>query len=142
MNDPKEEIFLDDKPAAPKSKAKKEEKVRKKTKKVSRLACKTCEHNIWTHFPKDPSCEVCRSCKTARAHCRSKVTGACDALPEPTAFADALTADHAILNEDDESRESDRTACVIQDRFTSWLQSYAAPTKNADDQFNAEKDYY
>ena len=42
-----------------------------------------------------------------------------------------------ILNEDDQSREKDRTAFVIQDLYTYWLQAYAAPTKSAKDTIKA-----
>ena len=75
-------------------------------------------HNTLTHFPKDPNCPICNSCKRTRAHCRSKIHGEPDKLPEPKKFADAVTADHKILNEDDESREHDRVALIIMDRFT------------------------
>ena len=73
---------------------------------------KSNTHNIFTHFPKDPNCPICNSCKRNRAHCRSKVHGEPDQLPEPKKFADAITADHKILNEDDESRKKDRVALI------------------------------
>ena len=44
-----------------------------------------------------------------------------------------LTADHKILNEDDESRSGDKVVCIIQDKATHWLQAYPAPTKSADE---------
>ena len=95
--------------------------------------CKPGDHNIFTHFPKDPNCEVCQSCKSQRAHCKSSSAPGADKLPIPVNFADAITADHAILNEDDKSRTEDRTALVILDRATQWLQSYGAPTKSTPD---------
>jgi len=55
-----------------------------------------------------------------------------DDLPKPTKWADHLTADHEIIN-DDESRKGDRIALIIQDKFTSWLQGYSSPTKSAND---------
>ena len=36
-----------------------------------------------------------------------------------------------ILNDDDDSREIDRTCHIIQDRFTTWLGAYPAPAKTA-----------
>ena len=66
------------------------------------------QHNTLTHFPKDPNCPICNACKQNRSHCRSKSHGEPDGLPEPKKFADAVTADHKILNEDDESRKHDR----------------------------------
>ena len=82
----------------------------------------------------DKDCPICNSCKGTRAQCRTKkVHGEPDRLPEPKKFADAITADHKVLNEDDESRDRDRVALVILDRFTKWLQSYAAQTKEANE---------
>ena len=82
----------------------------------------------------DKDCPICNSCKGTRAQCRTKkVHGEPDKLPEPKKFADAITADHKVLNEDDESRDRDRVALVILDRFTKWLQSYAAQTKEANE---------
>ena len=95
--------------------------------------CKPGDHNLFTHFPKDPNCEICQSCKSARAQCISGQAPDAEALPSPSQFADALTADHAVLNEDDKSRTEDRNIGVILDRFTQWLQAYAAPTKSAKD---------
>lgn len=51
----------------------------------------------------------------------------------PKKFADALTTDHKILNENDKSRSSDRLAMVVLDRFTQWLQGYPCKTKTADE---------
>ena len=62
--------------------------------------------------------------KIQRAPCKSKSHGAPDAVPEPTQFADAITSDHKILNEDHESRSHDQVAFIIQDRYTQWLQGY------------------
>ena len=43
---------------------------------------------------------------------------------KPVEFADALTADHTILNEDDESRAEDQVALIITDRAAGWEQGY------------------
>ena len=76
-------------------------------------------HNLFTRFSMDPDCPICNSCKRNRAHCRSKVHGEPDQLPEPQAFADSTTADHKVLNKDDESRSCDRVALVIIAQFYS-----------------------
>ena len=52
-----------------------------------------------------------------------------DGLPEPQAFGDSLTADHKVLNDDNKSRDEDRQALVILDRYTKWLQSYPVKDK-------------
>ena len=41
-----------------------------------------------------------------------------------------MTADHKIINEDDSSRDNDRVAMIIQDRFTKWQEGYASKTKS------------
>ena len=107
------------------------ERVRKTLRKKTQLSdVKMCKHNPFTHFPKDPNCEVCKECKTQRSRCKSCPDGKPDGLPEPKAFADAITADHAILNEEDKSRDNDRAVCVIQDQHTHWLQSHPAPSRS------------
>ena len=67
--------------------------------------------------------------KATRAPNRSHEHGRPDDLPEPQAFADRITSDHKILNDDDESREHDQTAFIIQDCFTSWIQGYPCKGK-------------
>jgi hypothetical protein len=62
-----------------------------------------------------------------------KTHGEPDDLPEPKKFADAITADHAILADDEVSRHGDTVALIVQDRFTHWLQAYATKTKDATD---------
>ena len=94
---------------------------------------KSCEHNLWTHFPKDPNCPICNQCKRNRSQCRRKVRGKPDDLHIPGTFADAITADHNFLNEDDASRTHDRVAMIVLDRLTPWLQGYPCKTKSSDE---------
>ena len=89
-------------------------------------------HNLWTHVPKDPNCEICRSCKATRAHCRQKTHGKPDDLPIPKKFADSITADHKILNENYASRNHARVALIILDRFTQWTDSYPCKKKSSE----------
>ena len=88
-------------------------------------------HNMFTHFPKCKDCPICNQTKVQRAQCRQS-SGRADGLPEPVLFGDSLTADHAIINEDDMSRAQDRAALVVQDRATRWIQSYPARSKSAE----------
>ena len=90
----------------------KEVKTTKKKKKQSKVLSGKCVHNVFTHFPKCENCEICRDHKTHRAYCRNKA-GQASNLPTPTKFGEMLTADHKILNEDDESRSGDRVVCII-----------------------------
>ena len=95
------------------------------------IASKKCVHNPWTHFPKDKDCPICNDVKRNRAQCRTKTHGEPDALPKPLKFADSITADHKIINENDSSRESDRVALIVLDRYSRWLQGYASKQKTA-----------
>ena len=91
------------------------------------------EHNVFTHFAKDAERPVCRACKTQRATCRTKVARQSDDLPEPLAFADRISAEHGILNEEDQSRDKDRVLLVIQGAFTKWVHSCPATSKRTDE---------
>ena len=86
---------------------------------------------MFTHFPKDPNCEICQANKTQRAPCKNKTHGKPDDLPEPKKFADAMTSDHKVLNADDADRVGDQLAFIVQDRHTQWLQGFPCKSKNA-----------
>ena len=75
--------------------------------------------------------------KATRAQCRSKVTEAPDDLPPPKKFADAITADHAILDKGGESRDGDKVVLIIQDQYTKFLQAYPSVSKNTHETFLA-----
>ena len=87
-------------------------------------------HNQFTHFPRDPNCPVCNETIVQKARCAANPPVEKDTLPPAREFADRITADHAILNDDDKARSVDQVAMVIQDEFTKWLQAYPAPNKS------------
>ena len=95
------------------------------------------KHNIFIHFPKDPNCPVCNETRIQRARCAEKTEHEPEDLPEPKKFGDALTADHAIVNEDDRERDRDKVALVILDKFSRWLQSFPCPNKSAKETIKA-----
>ena len=103
------------------------ERYKKKKKRSDRVvACKPCEHNPFTHFPKDPNCEICNNCKAQRSQCRAKVKveGEPDKMAEPTEWLGSITADHEVLNKDHESRESDQNVLICHDRYTGWTKGF------------------
>ena len=61
-------------------------------------------HNVFTHYPKDPNCEVCKKTEKTRAKCRIKPKKRVDGIARSTKFGELNTADHKILNVEDESR--------------------------------------
>ena len=74
------------------------------------------KHSVYTHFPEDRNCEICKRTKITRAPCRRR-NG--EAVPRAVNFGDWITADHKVLSE---------YAVVVQDLATQWIQAY--PCKN------------
>ena len=86
------------------------------------------KHSVYTHFPKDPNCDICLKAKKTRASCRRR---AGTVVPKAGNLDDFITADHKILSEESESRNNHRCAVVVQDLTTQWLQSYPCKTKTS-----------
>ena len=74
------------------------------------------KHSVYTHFPKDPSCEICQRTKIIRAPCRRRNGGA---VARAENFGDLITADHTVLSESCQSRNNHRYAIVVQDLATN-----------------------
>ena len=70
------------------------------------------KHSVYTHFPKDRNCEICKRTKITRAPCRRR-NG--EAVPRAEKFGDLITADHKVLSDNCESRNNHRYAVVVQD---------------------------
>ena len=51
------------------------------------------KHSVYTHFPKDRNCEICKRTKITRAPCRRR-NG--EAVPRTANFGDLITADHKV----------------------------------------------
>ena len=77
------------------------------------------KHSVYTHFPKDRKCEICKRTKITRAPCRGR-NG--EAVLRAENFGDLITADHKVLIENCESRNNHRRAVVVQDLATQWIQ--------------------
>ena len=73
------------------------------------------KHSLYTHFPKDPNCDICLKTKITRASCGRR---AGTVVPKAQHFGDLITADHSILSEESESRNNRRYADVVQDLAT------------------------
>ena len=85
-------------------------------------------HNVFTHFPKDPNCNICLKTKMTRVFCRRR---AGTVVPRAEHFGDLIAADHKVLSEESESRNNHRYAGVVQDLATQWIQSYPCKTKTS-----------
>ena len=87
------------------------------------------DQQVFTHFPKDPICEICRMTQTTRARCKSKYQTGADGISRPT------TRRSQILNHDDKPRSDHWNDLIVQDGTSHWLHSYL--TKNKDAQVTA-----
>ena len=86
------------------------------------------KHSVYTHFPKDRNCEICKRTKFTRAPCRRR-NG--EAVPRAANFGDLITADHKVLSDNCESRNNHRYAVVVQDLATQWIQAYPCKDKSS-----------
>ena len=86
------------------------------------------KHSVYTHFPKDRNCEICKITKITSAPCRRR-NG--EAVPRAEKIGDLITADHKVLSENCESRNNHRYAVVVQDLATEWIQAYPCKTKTS-----------
>ena len=86
------------------------------------------KHSVYTHFPKDRNCEICKRTKITRAPCRRRNGGA---VPRAEKFGDLITADHKVLSDNCESRSNHRYVAAVQDLATQWIQAYPCKTKTS-----------
>ena len=85
------------------------------------------KHCVYTHFPKDPNCDICLKTKITRASCRRRTV---TVVPRAGNFGDLITADHKVLCEGCESRHNHLYAVVVQDLAAQRIQSYPCKSKN------------
>ena len=86
------------------------------------------KHSVYTHFPRDRNCEICKRTKITRVPCRRR-NG--EAVPRAENFGDLITAHHKVLSDNCESRNNHRYAIVVQDLATQWIQAYPCKTKTS-----------
>ena len=86
------------------------------------------KHSVYTHFPEDRNCEICKRTKITRAPCRRRIGRV---VPRAENFGDLITADHKVLSDNCESRNNHRYAVVVQDLATQWIQAYPCKTKTS-----------
>ena len=96
------------------------------------------KHSVYTHFPKDPNCDICLKTKIPRASCRRRTS---TVVFRAEHFGDLITADHKILSKESESRNNHRHAVVVQDLATQWIQSYTCKQKLSRDPEDSKECY-
>ena len=84
------------------------------------------KHSVYTHFPKDPQCDICLKTEKNKGFLQKTYWYS---RAQSGHFGDLMTADHKVLSEESESRNSHRYAVVVQDLATQWMQSYPCKTK-------------
>ena len=85
------------------------------------------KHSVFTQFPRDRNCEICKTTKITKTPCRIRNGGV---VPRAENFGDLITADHKVLSEGWESRPNHRFAVVVQDLATQWIQAYPCKKQN------------
>ena len=86
------------------------------------------KHSVYTHFPKDRNCEICKRTKVTRVPCRRRGG---EAVLRAANFGDLTTADHKFVSDNCESRNNHRYAVVVQDAATQWIQAHPCKTKTS-----------
>ena len=110
------------------------------------------DHSL-THFPKLSTCEICARAKTQKAQCRRRSrerreeaaeAGEIQAedLDKIDKFGELVTADHAIIGDEQEaSRHGHRAALILLDTATKWMGCYPSATKSAADTLQALQNF-
>ena len=86
------------------------------------------KHSVYTHFPEDRNCEICKRTKITRAPCRRRNGGA---VSRAENVGDLITADHKVPSQGCESRNNHRYAVVVHDLATQWIHPYPCKTKTS-----------
>ena len=86
------------------------------------------KYSVYTHFPEDGNCEICRRTIITRAPCIERNDGA---VPRDENFGDLITANQKVLSDNCESRTHHRYAVLVQDLATQWIQWYPCETKTS-----------
>ena len=82
------------------------------------------KHNLFTHFPKDPNCEICKRTKITRAACR-RFSKSHPARSISVTFAQPTTRSPMKI----ENRGTNqRCVIIVQDLTTQRIQSYPCKT--------------
>ena len=82
------------------------------------------KHNLFTPSPKDPDCEECRRTTVTRASCKRNPDDRAHRISIAKSFGDMITADHKVLNDDQDCRLHHKYAVVVQHLATQWIQSF------------------
>ena len=87
--------------------------------------------SFFQSFSKDPNCEICKRTKITRACCKRSSENRAERIPEAEKCGDSVTADHNILDEENEPRLQQIRVVVVQDSVTQSIQSYPRTNRTA-----------
>ena len=77
-----------------------ERKIR--SRKIVAKSSRECKHNPFTHFPKDPDCDICQQSKMTQSRMASHSSSEEEPLKETGAFGELVTMYHKVNIEKDE----------------------------------------
>ena len=82
------------------------------------------DHNLFTHFRKDPNCEVGRMTKALSRQMQTQTSETPEGISRPRSLGELIKADHNVVNLENESRDDHhRNALIVQDGFLYRIQS-------------------
>ena len=94
----------------------------------AKVALGSGKHSVFTHFSKDPNCDICLKTKITMASCRRR---AGTVVPRAEHFVDLITADHKIFSGRNWVAKQSSIRLVVQDLASQWLQSYPCKTRTS-----------
>ena len=95
------------------------------------------KHSVYTHLPKDRTCEICQRTKITRDPCRRRIGGA---VPRAENFGNLTTADYKVLSEGCESQNNHRYAIVMDPVVSVQNKNFSGNTKELAKVLGAEEE--
>ena len=92
------------------------------------------KYSVYTHFPKDRNCEICKRTKITRAPCRRR-NG--EAVPRAANFGDLISSRSQGPKRQLRISKQSSICSRVQDLATQWIQAY--PCKNKSSQETSGK---
>ena len=88
-------------------------------------------HSEYTQYPLGPDSEVCKMTETTKAGCKIKLTKRVEEVTFFTNFGHLITADHQILNVQNELGSGHRNALMVH--CANWIQRYPMKSQDTSD---------
>jgi hypothetical protein len=98
-----------------------------------------------THLPKNAMCKVCQIAKSFAKPSRRKLDSAQDnsrgVVPCIENFGDQVRADHVVMRGRTEGQDGQRSALVLQDVATGFVDAFPAPSRTTEECHDAMREF-